>query len=38
MLLRCSRQNGAGKTTTLRMLLGRVEPTKGSATIEGRAS
>lgn len=29
--------NGAGKTTTMRALLGLVQPTAGSATIEGRS-
>jgi ABC-2 type transport system ATP-binding protein len=29
--------NGAGKTTTLRMLLGLVEPSGGTATVDGRS-
>jgi ABC-2 type transport system ATP-binding protein len=28
--------NGAGKSTTLRALLGLIEPTSGTATIDGR--
>jgi ABC-2 type transport system ATP-binding protein len=29
--------NGAGKTTTMRMLLGLISPTEGTATIDGRS-
>jgi ABC-type multidrug transport system ATPase subunit len=32
------RPNGAGKTTTLRMMLGLIAPTSGSATVLGRPS
>jgi ABC-2 type transport system ATP-binding protein len=31
-------RNGAGKTTTIRMILGLLEPTRGSSTILGHAS
>jgi ABC-2 type transport system ATP-binding protein len=31
-------RNGAGKTTTIRMILGLLEPTRGSATVLGHAS
>src|SRR5438876_833547 len=31
-------RNGAGKTTTIRMILGLLEPTRGSATILGHDS
>jgi ABC-2 type transport system ATP-binding protein len=31
-------RNGAGKTTTIRMILGLLEPTRGSATILGYES
>src|SRR5580700_5080228 len=31
-------RNGAGKTTTIRMLMGLVEPTRGTATVLGQDS